>query len=95
MGGAIDVALGQKLSDTTILNATVGLENMFYDNYDKDKNFIDVRSIIFGVIKSAANSALNNIQNELSKGKRQKEEKEKPTDQTEGSRRDVPSPGGA
>ena len=94
MGGAIDVALGQKLSDTTILNATVGLENMFYDNYDKDKNFIDVRSIIFGVIKSAANSALNNIQNELSKGKRQKEEKEKPTDQTEGARRDAPGPGG-
>lgn len=95
MGGAIDVALGQKLSDTTILNATTGLENMFYDNYDRDKNFIDVRSIIFGVIKSAANSALNNIQNELSKGKRKKEEeKEKLTDQTEGARRDAPGPGG-
>lgn len=94
MGGAIDVALGQKLSDTTIINASIGLENMFYDNYNKDKNFIDVRPIIFGVIKSVANSALNNIQNELSKGKRQKEEKEKPTDQTEGSRRDVAGPGG-
>jgi len=94
MGGAIDVALGQKLSDTTILNASIGLENMFYANYDKDKNYIDVRSIIFGVIKSAADSALNNIQNELSKGKRKKEEKEKPADQTQSSQRDVMRPGG-
>jgi murein DD-endopeptidase MepM/ murein hydrolase activator NlpD len=75
MGGAIDVALGQKMSNNTILNASVGLENMFYDNYDKDKNYIDVRSIIFGVIRSAADSALNNIQNELSKGKKKEEEK--------------------
>jgi muramidase (phage lysozyme) len=90
MGGAIDVALGQKLSNNAILNASVGLENMFYDNYDKDKNFIDVRSIIFGVIKSAADSALNNIRNELSKEKRKKEEeKEKPTDQTKSARRDA------
>lgn len=95
MGGAIDVALGQKISNNTILNASVGLENMFYDNYDKDKNYIDVRSIIFGVIRSAADSALNNIQNELSKGKRKKEEKEAPTDQTQSSRRETQGPGGA
>lgn len=95
MGGAIDVAFGQKLSNNTILNASVGLENMFYDNYDRDKNYIDVRSIIFGVIKSAADSALNNIQNELNKGKRKKEEKPKPTDQTQSSRRETQGPGGA
>ena len=77
MGGAIDVALGQKLSDSTILNASIGLENMFYDNYDRDKNFIDVRSIIFGVVKSAANSALRNVQDELNKGiKREDKKKE-------------------
>lgn len=75
MGGAIDVALGQKLSNSTILNASVGLENMFYDNYDREDNFIDVRSIIFGVIKSAADSALMNIKDELGKGKKKEEEK--------------------
>ena len=81
MGGAIDVALGQKLSNTTILSASMGLENMFYDNYDRDRNYIDVKSIIFGVIKSAADSALSNIQNELSKGKKKEKEKEKKEDQ--------------
>jgi hypothetical protein len=75
MGGAIDVALGQKLSNTTILSASIGLENMFYDNYDRDRNYIDVRSIIFGVIKSAADSALMNIKDELGKGKKKEEEK--------------------
>lgn len=97
MGAAIDVSLGQKLSNNTILNASVGLENMFYDNYDKDKNYIDVRSIIFGVVRSAADSALNNIQNQLSKGKGKKEEekKEKPSDQTQSSQRDIQVPGGA
>lgn len=81
MGGAIDVALGQRLSNNAILNASVGLENMFYDNYDRDKNYIDVRSIIFGAIKSAADSALYNIQNELSKGKKKEKEKEDPQKQ--------------
>jgi len=85
MGGAIDVALGQKLSNSTILNASAGLENMFYDNYDREDNFIDVRSIIFGVIKSAADSALMNIRDELGKGK--KKEEEKPADQTQTSTR--------
>ena len=85
MGGAIDLALGQKLSNSTILNASAGLENMFYDNYDREENFIDVRSIIFGVIKSAADSALMNIRDELGKGK--KKEEEKPADQTQTSTR--------
>jgi hypothetical protein len=75
MGGAIDVALGQKLSNSTILNASAGLENMFYDNYNREENFIDVRSIIFGVIKSAADSALMNVRDELGKGKKKEEKK--------------------
>lgn len=97
MGAAIDVALGQKLSNNTILNASIGLENMFYDNYDRDRNYIDVRSIIFGVVRSAADSALNNIQNQLSKGKGKKEEekKEKPADQTQSSQRQILGPSGA
>lgn len=100
MGGAVDIALGQKMSNSTILNASVGLENMFYDNYDRNENYIDVRSIIFGVIKSAADSALMNIRDELNKGKRKEEEK--PADQTQTSTRSQPpsmyetpgSPGG-
>lgn len=100
MGGAIDVALGQKLSTNAILNASIGLENMFYDNYDRDKNYIDVRSIIFGVIKSAADSALNNIQNELSKGKKKEKEKEKPIEEPDayiqpGTYNGVPSGAGS
>lgn len=75
MGGAIDVALGQEMSNSTILNASRGLENMFYDNYDRDTNFIDVQSIIFGVIKSAANSAFENINKQVIKGKKKEEEK--------------------
>jgi hypothetical protein len=75
MGGAIDVALGQEMSNTTIINASRGLENMFYDNYDREKNTIDVQSIIQGVVRSAASSAFENIRMQVNKGKKKEEEK--------------------
>ena len=95
MGGAIDVALGQEMSNMTIINASRGLENMFYDNYDREKNTIDVQSIIQGVVKSAASSAFETIRNQVNKGKkREEEEKPKPTDQTQTAIRDQVSPQG-
>jgi muramidase (phage lysozyme) len=75
MGGAIDVALGQEMSNTTIINASRGLENMFYDNYDRERNTIDVQSIIQGVVRSAASSAFENIRMQVNKGKKKEEEK--------------------
>ncbi len=94
MGGAIDVALGQEMSNTTIINASRGLENMFYDNYDREKNTIDVQSIIQGVVKSAASSAFENIRMQVNKGKKKEEEKPKPIDQTQTAIRDQVSPQG-
>ncbi len=94
MGGAIDVALGQQMSNTTIINASRGLENMFYDNYDRERNTIDVQSIIQGVVKSAASSAFENIRIQVNKGKKKEEEKPKPTDQTQTAIRDQVSPQG-
>jgi len=94
MGGAIDVALGQEMSNMTIINASRGLENMFYDNYDREKNTIDVQSIIQGVVKSAASSAFENIRSQVNKGKKKEEEKPKPTDQTQTAIRDQVSPQG-
>jgi hypothetical protein len=76
MGGAIDVALGQKMSNTTIMNASRGLENLFYDNYDPKTNIIDVQSIIYGAVNSAASSAFENIRSQVNKGKKKEEEKE-------------------
>jgi hypothetical protein len=93
MGGAIDVALGQEMSNTTIINASRGLENMFYDNYDREKNTIDVQSIIQGVVKSAASSAFENIRMQVNKGKKKEEEKEEPPVATGGTG-GVPSGGG-
>jgi muramidase (phage lysozyme) len=80
MGGAIDVALGQEMSNMTIINASRGLENMFYDNYDREKNTIDVQSIISGVVRSAASSAFENIRSQVNKGKKKEEEKPKPSE---------------
>jgi hypothetical protein len=89
MGGAIDVALGQQMSNTTIINASRGLENMFYDNYDREKNTIDVQSIIQGVVKSAASSAFENIRMQVNKGKKKEEEKK------EEEKSPVPAGGGS
>jgi hypothetical protein len=95
MGGAIDVALGQKMSDMNIMNAAIGLENMFYENYDREKNYIDVKSIIFGVIKSAASSALMNIDGQIRKKEKEKEKEQKSLDQTQTATREQVSPSGA